>query len=442
MRKKALLALLLVMALFLSGCTLIVKDEAVDAATPILTLGDTVVTKGEVVPAVNTQLNYMSYYYGYDPSDPEVVAMAQDAVVNSLKRDLVLRAKSKELGFDVLTEEEENQVRETGEADYNEDVEYVKKSYFADSELEGEALDNAAKEQMEEMGRPLSFYIDNARTAFIDNKLKDSVIKDIAVTDEEVEAEYNSRVEADREKYTDNAGAWAVAATSTTSRLYYTPAGVRRVKQILLAFQPEDAAAISEARKNVTTAQSAVTAAQGALDALGPDDDRTQAEADLAAANADLEAANAALTAAIDTAFAHLDAEADAIVDELAAGGDWDALMAEKNQDPGMQPGAPNAEKGYAVAAGMTNFDPAFVEAAMAIPEVGGVSGKVRGENNGYYIIRYVADEPEGPVALDTVREEIHTAMLTARQNEAYNAAVTEWVEAAPVKVDMNALKD
>ena len=66
----------------------------------------------------------------------------------------------------------------------------------------------------------------------------------------------------------------------------------------------------------------------------------------------------------------------------------------------------------------------------------------MRGENNGYYIIRYVADEPEGPVALDTVREEIHTAMLTARQNEAYNAAVTEWIEAAPVKVDMNALKD
>ena len=36
MRKKALLAALLALTLLLSGCALIVKDQAVDNATPII----------------------------------------------------------------------------------------------------------------------------------------------------------------------------------------------------------------------------------------------------------------------------------------------------------------------------------------------------------------------------------------------------------------------
>ena len=48
MRKKALLALMLVLTLLLSGCTLIVKDQAVDNATEIIRMGDRVVTKKEV----------------------------------------------------------------------------------------------------------------------------------------------------------------------------------------------------------------------------------------------------------------------------------------------------------------------------------------------------------------------------------------------------------
>ena len=39
MRKKALLALMLVLTLLLSGCALIVKDEAVETATEIIRMG-------------------------------------------------------------------------------------------------------------------------------------------------------------------------------------------------------------------------------------------------------------------------------------------------------------------------------------------------------------------------------------------------------------------
>ena len=132
------------------------------------------------------------------------------------------------------------------------------------------------------------------------------------------------------------------------------------------------------------------------------------------------------------------EADADEILQQLKDGEDWQKLMDEKNQDPGMK----SNEKGYAVAAGMTSFDSAFVDAAMALAKPGDVSDKIKGSSYGYYIIRYEGDETEGPVALDTVKEKISSSLLSSKQTEAWNAAKAEWVEAAGIKVDLNALKD
>ena len=97
---------------------------------------------------------------------------------------------------------------------------------------------------------------------------------------------------------------------------------------------------------------------------------------------------------------------------------------------------------GYAVAEGMTGFDQAFVDAAMAIDEIGKYSDKVRGNSYGYYIIRYDSDVPEGPVALDDVKDTISSNLLATKQNNTYNETLAKWVEEAGIKVDLNALKD
>ena len=99
-------------------------------------------------------------------------------------------------------------------------------------------------------------------------------------------------------------------------------------------------------------------------------------------------------------------------------------------------------EKGYAVAADMTNFDSAFVEAAMALEKPGDISGKVKGTSYGYYIIRYESDEAEGPVSLDAVKDGISSSLLSTKQTSTYNDTLAQWVEEAGIKVDLNALKD
>ena len=457
MRKKALLAMLLALTLLLSGCALIVKDEAVDNATEIIRMGDQVITKDKVKAEVQNQLDSMAYYYSlygssFDATSAENIAAAQEEAVNALKEDLALTAKAAELGLDQLTAEEEEKAKTSAQESYDSALDYVKTNMLQDSGLEGEELDKAAADKLTELGVSLDAYIESAKKTAIDDKLREYVIKDVAVTDEEIKAEYDSRVEKDKETYGENAGSWATAANNSTT-LYYTPAGVRRVKQILTKFKDEDQTAIDDAKKAQTDANTAVTAAnakisaaQETLDTEGITEEiQTQAEADLKAANeelekanTDLDAANKAVEDATNKAFENIAADADEILRQLKDGADWQTLMDEKNQDPGMK----SNEKGYAVAAGMTSFDSAFVDAAMALAKPGDVSDKIKGSSYGYYIIRYDSDEAEGAASLDDVKETISSALLSTKQNETYNTTVDQWVEEAGIKVDMNALKD
>ena len=457
MRKKALLAMLLALTLLLSGCALIVKDEAVDNATEIIRMGDQVITKDKVKAEVQNQLDSMAYYYSlygssFDATSAENIAAAQEEAVNALKEDLALTAKAAELGLDQLTAEEEEKAKTSAQESYDSALDYVKTNMLQDSGLEGEELDKAAADKLTELGVSLDAYIESAKKTAVDDKLREYAIKDVAVTDEEIKTEYDSRVEKDKETYGENAGSWASAANNGTT-LYYTPAGVRRVKQILTKFKDEDQTAIDDAKKAQTDANTAVTAAnakvsaaQETLDTEGITEEiQTQAEADLKAANeelekanTDLDAANKAVEDATNKAFENIAADADEILKQLKDGADWQTLMDEKNQDPGMK----SNEKGYAVATGMTGFDSAFVDAAMALAKPGDVSDKIKGSSYGYYIIRYDSDEAEGAVSLDDVKETISSALLSTKQNEAYNAAKEQWVEEAGIKVDMNALKD
>ena len=131
MKKKVLLAVLLVMTLLLSSCSLIVKDKEVDAATVILKMGDKEITKAEVQEATQNELAdmYQTYamYYGtqLDVTDPEVIASAQSRAVTALKQDLALRAKAAELGFDQLTEEETAKAKEDAQSSWETTKSYI-----------------------------------------------------------------------------------------------------------------------------------------------------------------------------------------------------------------------------------------------------------------------------------------------------------------------------
>ncbi len=460
MKKQALLALMLALTLVLTGCTLIQKDPKVDAATEILRLGDAVITKGEIQEQVQDYQDYMSqiysmYGYSYDATSAESIAAAQEEIINSYKQQLVSEAKIAELGLDQLTDEEEAKVKEDAESTYQSNLDYIISSNYADSEMSDEEKTEAAKAELEKAGTTLDDAMKTAKESLLSDKLRQEIIKDVAVSDEEIQKDYEDRVASAKETYENNTASWTTAANNGTT-LYYTPAGVRFVKQILVKFLDEDQTKINEANDRATQAQSDVDAADAKIsaaqetietegvtdeDKAAAETDKTAAEAEKAAAQESLEAARKEAADALETAFANIDASADEILQELEVGADWDTLMADKGQDPGMQSGI-TAERGYAVSADMTSFDSAFVEAAMALEKIGDVSGKVRGDSYGYYIIRYVGDAVEGAISLDEVKDTIQSSLLSTKQNDTYENTIQSWVDAADFKLDLNALKD
>ena len=452
MKKKALLAVLLVMTLLLSSCSLIVKDKEVDAKTVILKLGDKEITKAEVQEATQSALAemYENYYYTYgtqlDVKDPDVIASAQNTAVDRLKQEMVLRAKAAELGFDQLTEEETAQAKEDADEDWDYAKTLIQTYYLTDEQkaLEGDELEQAILDTMASMNVTREQYDQAAVDSIVSGKLKDFAIKDVAVSDEEVKADYDSKVAADEETYKENLASWTSVDRNGTKTLYYAPAGLRRVKQILLKFKDEDQTAVDDANSSITAANSKITDAQNIIDdEAASEEDKAKANEDLAAAQAELEAAQAALTAATDAAYANLDEDADAVLEALKEDPDsWDKLVEEKNGDPGMKAGAVNAEKGYAVYQDMTSFDSAFVEAAMALENIGDISDKTRAASGGYYIIKYVGDVAEGPVDFESVKEALHSSLLSTKQSETYSAAVEQWIKDSGIKEDLGALKD
>ena len=254
------------------------------------------------------------------------------------------------------------------------------------------------------------------------------------------------------------------------STVYYRPAGYRMVKQILIKFHEDDQTVIDGLNTKLSAQNTSVSTLTTSLTNAGVADpaalaaqvtatvtpaegegdptvtstaafteEQSEDVADLATQLAEAKALQAyyeaELAAAKAKAFANIDEETDAVLAQLAEGADWDALMAEKTQDPGMQEGSDTAKTGYAVCENFSSFDAAFTAAAMALEKVGDVSPKTEGVY-GYYIIQYTSDVQEGPVDLADVREELHDSLLTEKQNTTYDEALAQWVEDANAKID------
>lgn len=498
MHKKALLALLLVMTMLLSSCALIEKDPVVDRATEIIRVGDTVYTKGEIQDQVDYQAAYMSYIYSMygmslDLNDAEVLATIQQDVVDFLIEDAVMNQKVAELGLlDQLTEEEQADLDAAVEEAWQTNLESVQVSYFADTELTGDELTAAIAAKCEELGLTRESVLEGQKITLGQEKLYDYVIKDVAVTDEELQAAYDEQVETDKNTFATTPSYYGSRVNNNTAVVFYRPAGYRMVKQILVQFTEEDQALIDELNAKITEQESAVSIAEADLTALGVTDmdallsqvtvtmeqpsvavsfaatetdltnpvatvatvtdvsatfDETVDEATAAAvktlaeAKAVLAFYQSQLTEATNIAFANIDAEADDILAQLAVGADWDTLMAEKTDDPGMQEGAATAATGYAVCEGFTSFDEPFVAASMALENVGDVSPKTKGAY-GYYIIQYTSAVEEGPVALDEVREDLTANVLATKQETVYTETLAQWITDANATVDYDALNN
>lgn len=454
MKKRVVLSVLLAAALLLSGCSLVVKDQAVDNARTVVSVNGETVNKETFMQDYNSALQYQEmlaqFYANYGMTAP---AVSEDEIlqqtVDSAVQRLVLRQKARELRLDELSAEENAKVDEDAQSAYGAQLESVKSQYFSGTQLEGDALAAALAEKAAELGINLDAIRADTLESAVLAKVRAESVKDVTVTAEEIQAEHSARVEKDKTAFEADKTAYGTARNGGTA-VYYAPAGYRMVKQVLVKFLADDQAALDKANAAVTPLTSAVTQAKAALaenetalakEGLAADELQklTDKKAELQKALDDAVAAESAAQseadAALEKAYANIEAKAQDVYAKATSGAAFDDLVKEYNEDGG-QPA-----EGYAICEGFTSFDEAFVAPAMALTEAGSVAQPSKGIY-GFYIVQYAADVAEGPAPLDTVSETIKADLLAARQEETYNAAVQSWTAAAQVETFPNVAKD
>ncbi|MBR6706637.1 MAG: peptidylprolyl isomerase [Clostridia bacterium] len=446
MKKQTLIALLIAAALILSGCSLNTVDKTADGNQVILKVGDRTLTKSQADSQVYSMQQYYTMYqqYGLVNTVPDAHEIL-DEVIASYTDRFVLLNKAEQIDELKLTEEELAAVTETAQKNYDHMIEDVASTYIT-SGATGDALreEAIAYAKAHKFGT-LDDYLTSAKEDKLIEKITEYTHKDVTVTEEDLQAKLEELAAANKTTYDADPAAYGTAVNNGTA-VYYAPEGYRYVKHILIQFTEEDTAAVSAASTALSTAKttadsaaSALASAQSALDAAAEDADKTalqaavdEAQASLDTANADLEAATAAHDSAIAAATANIQAKADEVYALVTKeGADFDTLMAQYGEDPGMKR-APAMTDGYAVCA-TSSFVPEFLEASLGLEKVGDISGEVV-TDYGIHIIKYVGDIPTGVVALDTVREALTGTLTTEKENAAYAAALKEWTDASNIK--------
>ena len=441
MQKKSLLALLLALTMLLSGCALITVDTQKDNARVIVDVNGETVTKAVIHAAVDNQISTYEYYnqlyytyYGIsDVYSTDETAITAD-VIDAYVQQLVCQQKAKELGLYEMTEEEQAEVEENGKTNYDSFLESVVSTYMPGTTLEGDELTAAAEKYVADNGvatvdgrSTLADFVASAADEKALEKLSDYIIKDVTVSDEEIQADFDAKVETAKASYEADISAYGTDV-SNGATVYYAPAGYRMVKHILVKISEEDSADTAEKQSALVECENALADAQAALEAAAEDADKDALQAAVDEAQ---KAKDEALVVYVDAQTGGMNKakeKADEIYNQLVnEGADFDALLAEYNEDTG------EPEQGYAICEGNTTFVESFTNGAMALENVGDVSEPVE-SSYGYHIIKYVAAVEEGPVDIETVKEGISSALLSTKQNDVTNQTIAQYVSEAKVK--------
>lgn len=443
-----LLALLIALTLVLSGCNLIEVDPIMqldedlevlkkDYSTVLATYNGGEIIKEDVFAMFLYQYNYYNYMYGMmgTPMDDTVI---ESMKLNALESCVQIAAIDKQFdNFGLsFTDEEMKTIEAQGEENYQMNYDYYYEMATGDTE-ELRAKQTEVNLYADGYTRE-NIYADTLSQAKY-AKVEEYVFGQIAdISDEDLKTEYDEKVASDEEAYEGNYGAFESDMSAAGSAVCWIPEGYRTVKHVLVIPEEDALDAVIDARGAYENAEADLETLNSELDALNDDDAEDTAEeqrsaeeiqADITAAEEALPALKVAVENAEKACLASVQSKLDEIYGKIEAGEDFDALIAEYGEDPGMQ-NEPAMSKGYYVSANSTSWDANFTAGAMLLENVGDVSETPVISTSGVHIIRYESDVAPGAVAFEDVKEELKELTLLDMRYQAFSDQVVEWVEA------------
>ena len=465
-RKTVALLLCLCM---LWGTAAMAEDAAATtdtAATAVTELNDTDVLAtidGEDVTwsdiksvYANLVSQYGSYYDLTQQANVDLFRAV--ALENCLTEELMMQ-KAKEFGVDQLTQEEIDAAVAQADSDWDAAIDNYISYFYSDLTEESSEEEKAAAEQ-----EAVSYYNDAGYTPeslredyqrySVLGKVEDMMTQDDTVTDQEVEDLYQSLVAADKELYENDIAAYEsynsyvdqmamyAALYGTSSDLdyaWYKPDGFRAVKHILLPVDEELMTAYTDLQARWEEQQEAAAAAEESAGETVEATDAAATEATAEPTATPEPVTEAQVNEAKAAIFDSLADTIDEINQKIAEGVDFDELIATYGvnedgtaSDPGMTT-EPYMTSGYEVCSASTAYVPEFVEAAMSIDSVGGVSAPYL-SSYGVHIVKYIGDVEGGPIPMtDEQREAKRQSLLASKQNELYAATLESWLAEADI---------
>lgn len=401
-RIAALLGILIAAMMLMSACAVKESEETATAsASPEATASEQV-----IVAEVNGEPIYYDQFhsiyanacqsYGISEDDETNGAYLKNMIMESLVNEKIMTQKLTENGYMKLTDEQNAQAEKEAGDYLNSNID----SYYGE-QIKAGLGEGYTDEQYQEAKAPYEQQIltamgYNTKQEFIDfykitiaeDAAKKALVGDIAPTEEEVQAQYDENVAKDQETMDATPSTYESNVASGVP-VYYVPAGVRQVLQVLIKIDDDWSGAIKTLRDAGNTAQA---------DYL------------------------------LEKALADIKGEADDVLSKIKSGSITFAdAITTYNEDTGMP------EAGYSVVTGGTTFVEPFTTAAMGLKAIGDVSELVP-TDYGYHIIQYVSDVPAGAIAYDQVKQELTDSLTTTKQDEAWQTIVDEWTKASKIE--------
>lgn len=384
------LALSATMAFAVTACSMVSVNEERDNAQVVAEVNGAQIKKDRYrVMLQNTLYNYgMTEESIESEKDPSVYK--QDALDKLVEQELLYQQAEKE-GLVDNSEAKREELRKKQQDSLDE----MKAYYKTQAEENGDPDPEAKAEQDYQEYLKASGYID--MDTYINDQIKataisdmyEKVIADATFTEEQAKEYYDEQVKTQQplvEKDPKNFAFYQMG-----DQAYVNPAGSKYVKNLLIAIPSEVQTEISNMRKS---------GQEGQADAL------------------------------LKTELEKIKPAAEAALKRVKAGEDFDALIEELGEDPGME-SEPGKTYGYLVYDG-AQFVAPFLEASLAMQKVGDVTDLVA-TDYGYHIIKFVKDGA-GPVDFEMIKDKIMESQLQSKQSGMYYDYMEELKKGANIK--------
>lgn len=342
----------------------------------------------EVIGEYNDQLT-SQIFSGH--SADEVAEETLNRVLKKLTGDKLIAQRATELGLTELSEADLTQIRQQAAANYETQL----ADYVAFSDDPGETRESAAK-KLEAEGVTLESVVESLKQSWWSQKYFEHIVKDVTVTDDEIQACYDALLTAQREEFTAYPEDFEYAHANG-ELVVFRPEGYRAVRDILVSFSAADADVVATLTEQIE---------------LGTADENAREQ--------------------IDAMYETLNDTVKEVQDKLNDGQPFESLMDAYGCSPALKDGQMRSE-GYFITAGSFYNSLEFVEGSMMLEQPGQVSAPLRSPY-GLHLVQYVGDVTPGEVPLADVRDAVAAEALKQKQNEYYEQQRDALLEAAQVK--------